>query len=822
MPEFNFSNLENILQIRKIHIQKENERVKHIYTDSRKIVISENAMFIALHGPNHDGHLYIQDCIKKGVKNFVIDDESFVKYIQQGNYVLVDDTLRALQSIAAYHRRQLNANFVAITGSNGKTITKEWLFNLLASTYKTYRSPKSYNSQVGVALSLLLADPGFDYYLIEAGISQPGEMKYLSEMICPDEVIFTHLGEAHLHNFRDRLHLLLEKSVLFTHAQKIYLPDIAYLSELIQKYPDKEFFYWSSKDKNADLFLSKSIIDGDQRLFEVVFNDQIYEFKLPFNDPASLHNAMNCLLFAFVHGIPADILGKQLQSLPVISMRMETRQGKNNNLLICDFYNADPGSLQTTLEYLPALRPNQPKTLILTDFDGFTDFHTYQNALNLILQQSFDHIFLLGPQWKQLSARLQQITFLKHFDQDADDLIKYLKTIRLSNQVILIKGSRKYTLEKVAAFFEPAIHSVQLEISMNDIAHNFHFFRKQIPSSTKIMAIIKAFGYGSGLKELSGYLQYLGCHYFAVAFTNEGVELREAGVNIPILVMNPEPETFPLLIQYNLTPSIFSFQQWKLFSRAVLDYGDRIPYPVHIKLDTGMNRLGFKPDEMEELLEIIKQDKYLFVEGIFSHLAASEDPEQDEFSLRQANVFVEMCREIEAQLDYRPIRHLLNSAGILRFPQFAMDMVRLGIGLHGFIGKSRHPQLKIPHRLTSRISQIKTVSKGESVGYGRMFRAERQHKIAILPIGYADGLRRQLSHGRWLVNVNGQYAPTVGWICMDMCMIDVSGIDCKEGDRVVIFSSENNLEKMSGICNTIPYELLTGLSHRIKRVFHEE
>jgi alanine racemase len=357
---------------------------------------------------------------------------------------------------------------------------------------------------------------------------------------------------------------------------------------------------------------------------------------------------------------------------------------------------------------------------------------------------------------------------------------------------------------------------------MNDIAHNFHFFRKQIPSFTKIMAIIKAFGYGSGLKELSGYLQYLGCNYFAVAFTNEGVELREAGVNIPILVMNPEPETFPLLIQYNLIPSIFSFQQWKLFSRAVLDYGDRIPYPVHIKLDTGMNRLGFKPDEMEELLEIIKQDKYLFVEGIFSHLAASEDPEQDEFSLRQANVFVEMCREIEAQLDYRPIRHLLNSAGILRFPQFAMDMVRLGIGLHGFIGKSRHPQLKIPHRLTSRISQIKTVSKGESVGYGRMFRAERQHKIAILPIGYADGLRRQLSHGRWLVNVNGQYAPTVGWICMDMCMIDVSGIDCKEGDRVVIFSSENNLEKMSGICDTIPYELLTGLSHRIKRVFHEE
>lgn len=802
------------------HYLHHDELIERIYTDSRKIFHPQHALFIAIKGIHHDGHKFIPEAIEKGIQHFIVENEEYFPTPHTCNVIVVKNTLLALQQIARCHRTQFKGRTVAITGSNGKTITKEWLFHIFSSVCKTYRSPKSYNSQIGVPLSLLMADPHADLYFIEAGISLPDEMKRLSDLILPDEVIFTHLGDAHLTNFNDKMHLLQEKSLLFTHARTIFSSYHEYLPNLKHELPGKKFLYWSAQHPDAPLFLINTIKQESFTEIQVRWQQkEEYTFTIPFHDPFSIHNIMNCLLYALFHHIPIPLLQSKLAGLPAISMRMETRKGKNNCTLICDFYNADPGSLLTSFEYLAGLKHQQDPMLILSDFDGFNDPKIYQYCIQEIIRYRFSAACLLGPQWPK--DLIHSLSWISHFENKSE-LIEYLKKNPPSHKIILIKGSRKYRLEEIAELLEPLQHSAILEINLNHIRHNYHYFRRLLPSSTKIMIMIKAFGYGTGLEELASYLSFLGCDYFAVAFTDEGIALRKAGVKQPILVLNPESQTFASLIDYSLTPEIYSLEQYLHFRQQVLMTSEKIPYPIHLKIDTGMHRLGFLPQDLPTLCEMLRNENVLTIEGIMTHLAASENNLHDAFTHTQINTFQHAYQQLSECLGYQPMRHVLNSAGIVRFPQYAFEMVRLGIGLHGFIGDKIHPPLIQPQRLITKISQIKTIAPQESVGYGRHFVAQQPTRIAIIPIGYADGLRRSLGQGKWSLLIKGKKAPIVGNICMDMTMVDVSHIDCVVGDEVIITDAHHSIDKMSRICQTIPYEILTGFSQRIKRIFHEE
>lgn len=809
-----------------IHAQltlKENCEIRNLIIDSRNFVSSQDALFFAIRGERHDGHKYINDLYNKGVRNFVVEQipENSKDY-PNANFLVVRKALEALQNLAAHYRKQFNYPVIGITGSNGKTIVKEWIFQILHSKINIIRSPKSFNSQVGVPLSVWLMNKTFNIAIFEAGISLSGEMEKLEKMIQPTIGVITNIGESHQENFRDYKHKAIEKLKLFKHSEiLVYCKDHVLIDKLISDAPElsqKKLFSWSVNPGAGLRLVSNSKIN-DKTSLKIAYESEQVELTIPFTDNASVEDAMHVIACLCVLGFKLSDFKSQFESLLPVAMRMELKKGMNGCSIINDSYNSDLNSLNIALNYLSQQNQHSKKVLILSDIlqSGKSETVLYSEVASLIKKYQVDQIIGIG---KSIVSQADVFDIPKSFYSTTNEFLSDLSKKTFSDSSILLKGSRNFAFEKISALLEEKVHRTVLEINLNALVHNLNYFKSRLNPKTRLMVMVKALSYGSGTYEIAGVLQYHGVDYLGVAFADEGVELREAGIKLPIIVMNPEQNSFNLMIEYNLEPEIYSSLVLNQFQKTLENVG--IPdYPVHIKLDTGMHRLGFMPNEIDTLINNIVQSKNIKVASIFSHLAASDENIHDEFTDTQIKLFDNLSSKIISKLNYPVIRHVLNSSGIERFPYGQFDMVRLGIGLYG-ISSMQQEQLEIVSTLKSTVIQIKHVPKSETIGYGRKGKAINDMTIAIIPIGYADGLNRKLSNGKGKLFINGHIVPIVGNICMDMCMADITGCTIHEGDEVEVFGKEIPVNEIARTLETIPYEIFAGIPSRVKRVYYQE
>ncbi len=797
--------------------------VHNLITDSRGLFHPENSVFFALKGIRHDGHSFVSELAAKGVRVFVVSSVSAIRVDDQIALIRVEDTLKALQKLAAFHRSRFSIPVVGITGSNGKTVIKEWLHDLLSDHFSIIRSPKSYNSQIGVPLSVWNLVSGNDLGIFEAGISMPGEMAELEKIIRPDTGIFTNIGDAHQENFRSLRQKTGEKLKLFERSKKIIFcadhPEAAMIRHFCKERGIRQVG-WSLENKRAVITFRSFPENGGTRLTARGKNMES-SFFIPFADPSSVENCCHCFVAAVTLGMDPDETGVRFRRLVPLSMRLEIRKGMNNCLLVNDMYNSDINSLALALNVLnrQAETNHLRKTVILSDIrqSGIPGPGLYAQVSRLLEDAGVQNIFGIGQEISGASSLFSQE---KRFFLSTAEFISNMKPSQFTDSAILIKGARDFRFEEISEVLQQKAHRTVLEINLDALVDNLNAFRSLLPGDTKIMVVVKAFSYGSGDVEIAKLLQHQRVDCLAVAVADEGKELRQAGVTLPILVMNPEPHSFRQMIDYQLEPNLYSIELAGEFARAV-DLHALPHFPVHLKVDTGMNRLGIKSDdEIGQMLELFRFNPQLRLQSVFSHLAASEDPSSDQFTVAQIQRFEEVCERISRSIGYPVVRHILNSAGIERFNRFRFEMVRLGIGLYGVGCGSLH--LKPVGRLKSVISQTKEVVPGETIGYNRTGKMLQKSRIAVLPVGYADGLDRRLGNGIGRIFVNGKYAPYVGNICMDMCMADITGIDCKPGDEVEIFGEHLTVEEMAKAAGTIPYEILTGISQRVKRVYLQE
>ncbi len=789
--------------------------IEFLYTDSRKFKSADKCLFIAINGVNHNAHLYIDDLYKQGQRFFLIDDQHFdcSKY-PAATFIQVKNSVSALQSIALHHRNNFSNLIISITGSNGKTIVKEWLSQSLRHKFNVYKSPKSFNSQVGVALSLLGLNNNAELAIIEAGISQVGEMDKLKKIIKPQIGVFTTIGQAHSENFKSTEEKVVEKLSLFADCEKIiYCDDYKSIHSKIIALKNPQLFAWSRTNKNAFLFVDGfSIIDNHTKLNCTVKN-QMATYTLPFSDEASIENALHLICCLYIFDYTKEDIQHCLFELRAVEMRLELKEAKSNSLLINDAYSSDLDSLKIALDFLQQQKGNAKTVAVLSDLQetGMDNKELYPKLTKLLDQYQVDKIIGVGPNFCAYHSMFNNCNAYENTAQ----LIDHLDNEELSDSAILLKGARKFEFENIAKLLEQKIHETVLEVNLNSISENYHFYKNLLDPNTKVMVMVKAFSYGNGSFEIAHHLEYHKADYLAVAYVDEGVALRKKGIQLPIMVLNPDINQLSVMIKYALEPEIFSFRQLKVLYRELIKTG-RKNYPVHIKVDTGMHRLGFDEGQIDGLIEWLKSKTEIKVASVFSHLANSSLEGDVDFTRIQIAQFKDIVVKIENDLGYTFIKHILNSSGIINFPEAEFDMVRLGIGLYG-IG---HEQLQNCSALKSMISQIKNVPSGQSIGYDRAFVAEENIKIAIIPIGYADGLSRALSNGRGQVSIHGQKASIIGNICMDMCMIDVNHIpDAKEGDEVVIWNSREDILTLANQLETIPYEVLTNISQRVKRIF---
>ncbi|MCK5823655.1 MAG: bifunctional UDP-N-acetylmuramoyl-tripeptide:D-alanyl-D-alanine ligase/alanine racemase [Bacteroidales bacterium] len=814
---------QNISNIVKGQLFGKKTFIKYLLIDSRNIVSEPNSLFFAIVGNNNDGHNFINDLYKNNVNNFVVSTlpENYEKY-KNANFILVDNTLTALQQLATFHRNQFNIPVVGITGSNGKTIIKEWLFQTLQNDKKIIRSPKSYNSQVGVPLSVWLLNKSCNFAIFEAGISEPQEMKKIQPIINPSIGIFTNIGDAHQENFIDLKQKISEKIKLFYSCNTIiYRKDyklIDYQFNSDNHFSDKKLVTWSIKQK-ADLQITNINKKNKHSLISAKYENKNLQIEIPFIDDASIENAIHVWLLMLLLNFDNKNIEEKMYDLSPVAMRLELKQGINNCSIINDSYNSDIQSLTIALDFLNHQKQNNKNILILSDIlqSSFDEKELYKKISELVREKNIDEIIGIG---KTISRNSNFFSIKKHFFSSTDDFaINYSKNLFI-NSNILIKGSRKFHFEKISTLLEKKIHRTVLEVNLNAIEQNLNFFRSKLRPETKIMAMVKAFSYGSGTFEIASLLQYQNINYLAAAYTDEGIELRKNQISLPIVIMNPEVNSFNLMIEYKLEPEIYNFRTLRAFHETLIK-NNKKTYPIHIKLDTGMHRSGFDSNDIDDLINELKEYKNLKIKSIFSHLAASDEKIHDDFTNKQFSSFELMTSKIINEFDYPILRHILNSSGIERFPKNQYDMVRLGIGLYG-ISPSKKNKLFNVSTLKSIIAQIRTVKKNETVGYGRKGKLDKDSKIATVPIGYADGLRRQLSNGVGKVLVNNQFAPIIGNICMDICMIDITKVNAKEGDEVIFFGNDYPVTELAKQLNTIPYEILTSISNRVKRVYFHE
>ncbi len=796
-----------------------------LLTDSRKLSQPGESLFFAIETKNNDAHTFITELYERGVRNFVVRKMlPEWRNMSDATFLQVKNPLHALQKVAAFHRESFDIPVIGITGSNGKTVVKEWLYQLLEADYNITRSPRSYNSQIGVPLSVWELDEQTQLGIFEAGISKPDEMELLEPIIKPTVGILTKIGEAHQENFETLQQKCMEKLELFTNCDVfIYDED----NELVSRCVDlmvlsQKTFSWSKKNRDAHLYISLVEKKTDVTIIHYSFLHFDYSFSIPFTDDASIENAIHCLaVMLYLHVTPQTIAARMMQLEPV-AMRLDVRQGKNNCLIINDTYNSDINSIKIALDFQQQRKTGEQmqKSLILSDVlqSGKLAKSLYKNIADMIDQNSLHRLIGIGP---DISANADAFRVKeKYFYNSTDEFIQSGIWKSFNNELVLLKGARKFNFEKISALIEERLHETVMEVDLDAVVHNFNFYKSKLAAGVKLICMVKANGYGAGAVEIAKTLQYHRCDYLAVAVAEEGIALRAEGISIPIIILNPEVNGFEELFSNDLEPEVYNFRILEAFVREAERRG-LTNYPVHIKIDTGMHRLGFLPEQLSELNQRLKNQKGLKVKSVFSHLSASESWTFDDFTNVQIDALHSAADTIESELGYRIDKHILNSAGIERFQSAQWDMVRLGIGLYG-VSASGLNGLKNVCTLKTTILQIKEIKSNEAVGYGLKERVNQDARIATIRIGYADGLDRKFGNRKGSVLINGQSAPIVGNVCMDLCMVDVTHIDAHEGDEVIVFGSELSVIELAASIDTIPYEILTSVSPRVKRVFIKE
>lgn len=796
--------------------------IEQLLTDSRRLIFPSTTLFFALVTQRRDAHNYIGEMHERGVRNFVVQHGFDTTPFAEANFIFTDDALAALQTLAAYHRKQFHYPVIAITGSNGKTIVKEWLYQLLSPDYNIVRSPRSYNSQLGVALSVWQMNADYNLAIFEAGISMPGEMEKLENIIQPTTGILTNIGSAHNENFVSAAQKTDEKCGLFKHCEAVITNgDNASFAESIRKNSSAEIISWGN-NKNNTIQVFSRLKDGNNIVIELKYKNAVYQFNIPFADDAAVQNIETCIAVLLHLNIPANIINERLQLLQPVDMRLQLIPAINNCALINDSYSFDTASFAVALDFMQQQNQFAHKTVILSDVPGANN-GAYADIIFMLKARNINSAIVIGEQWKTYFPFLKETVDDVYYYTSTNEFLSQFSTSFFRSQVILLKGARRFGFENIAAMLQQKVHRTVMEINLTSIIHNVNEYRKMLKPGVKIMAMVKASGYGSGSAEIANALQYHKVDYLAVAYADEGVELRRANIRLPVMIMNVDEEAFEQVIQYNLEPEIYSVGILKKFD-AFLNRQGLQYYPVHIKVDTGMHRLGFGEDELDDLIEILKTGNRLVVKSVFSHLVASEDAAEDAFSFMQAEQLEKTCSKLERLLNYSFIKHISNSAASIRLPQLQFDMIRLGIGLYGIDSSSSHLLALQPAvTLKTTVAQLRKVKAGDTVGYNRRGKLNADSTIATLRIGYADGFRRALSNGVGRIFIRGKYAPVVGSVAMDMMMADVTHISgIEEGDEAEIFGNNISINEVAKSCSTIPYEILTGIGSRVKRIYIEE
>lgn len=798
--------------------------IASVLIDSRKYFSSKNSLFIALVGEQHDGHRFIGELHSKGVVAFVVSRiDNYPELYPNASFIEVKNTLEALQKFATFHRSKFSYPVIGVTGSNGKTIVKEWLSQLLAPDKRVIRSPKSFNSQVGVPLSVFEMTSEYEMAILEAGISKPNEMVNLEKIIAPEIGIITNIGAAHQENFKDIESKAEEKMKLFANSKGlIYCKDHSLIDSLAKvqaSNSDLQLFTWG-KSNDADISLVEIEKIASKSRIILQHRENSFEFFIPFTDEASIENAMHCLCAMVYLGLDIYSISPRMSNLLPVAMRLELKEGVNGCTIINDSYNSDIGSLSIALDFLAQQRQHSKRMLIISDIlqSGQKPESLYRDVAKLIGEKGVDKTIGIGQDIGRFKDYFPKNS--EFFNTSQDFIDSFLRQ-SFRNTAILLKGSRPFQFEKISALLEQKTHRTVLEINLNALANNLNYFRGLLKPNVKVMVMVKAFSYGSGSHEIANILQFQRVDYLGVAFTDEGIALREAGITLPIVVLNPEFGSYDLMIEYNLEPEIFSFSSLKSFTTALEKQGIT-SYPVHLKIDTGMHRLGFEESDIPSLIQRLKGLPNIKVQSIFSHLVATDDSEHDGFTQNQIDRFKNLSEDISKAVGYKPLMHILNSAGIERFPNAQFDMIRLGIGLYG-VSAIHQQNIQNVSSLKTFIAQLREVPAGETVGYNRKGKLTRLSMIATLPIGYADGLNRRLSNGIGKVMINGVLVPIVGNISMDTCMVDVTDLPkVEEGDEVIVFGENPTIIDLAMAMDTIPYEVLTSISRRVKRIYIQE
>ncbi len=797
------------------------DQIDYLLYDSRQIINAKRSIFFAFKTQSNNGHKYIGELIEKGVRYFVVLETGLDKKHPQAQFFVVDNVKDALQKIAGAHRKKFDIPVIGITGSNGKTIVKEWLSQILSKKFSLVSNPKSFNSQIGVPISISKINSGHELGIFEAGISTVDEMENLEKIIKPSIGIFTNIGSAHAAGFESITEKIQQKIKLFQNCDTlIYCEDHTEISSALNELHAKKISW--SKEKEADLKIISEKRNESKTVLQLCYKNEIFTLNIAVADEASIENLMHCILTALHLGLDKKSIQEQLHQLEKIEMRLELVEGENNCLLINDSYNADLESLIAAMQFMAVQQKHRQSVVILSDFLQIQEETTtfYKKVADIINRFEVNIIYGVGEDIILLDQYINKNS-KRYFYKETAELKKHLAKNKLISALVLLKGARKYKFETMVNQMVKKQHQAVLEINLSAANHNLDYFKSLLKQETKILCMVKASGYGSGGVEMARMLSNKKVDYLGVAYIDEGINLREAGISTAILVLNVDPNGFKKMIDYDLEPEIYSLNQLKKL-QAFLSTEQSIG--IHLKLDTGMHRLGFEAQDITELNKILKSDKRLKVISIFSHLAASEVENEDAFSHQQAVVLESLFKQISEELQIKPFKHLLNSAGILRFPQYQYEMVRLGIGLYGIepINNAKTALLPVM-KLKANISQIKELKAGDTIGYGRSGIANSDKSIAIINIGYADGLLRKAGNGNYSVLINGQLAPTIGNICMDMSMIDISKIsNVEEGDEVIIFGESLPVRHLSKVLDTIPYEVFTNISNRVKRVYYQE
>jgi Alr-MurF fusion protein len=790
--------------------------ISHLVYDSRNIEFPQSSVFFALKTNHADGHRFLDDAYKKGIRNFIVSSPP-AKELAGSNVIVANDTLVSLQALGAWHRKLFSIPVIGITGSNGKTIVKEWLNQMLQHDYRIVRSPRSYNSQLGVPVSVWQMNEGHQLAIFEAGISRKNEMKALAEVIHPTIGILTNLGEAHSEGFDSAEAKLEEKLLLFENASIVIGP-----CHLLKGF-HKPVFTWG-ETKQCDLRVIGKKTEGGATTVHCNYKGHGFDIIIPFTDEASIENGLTCTAVLLHLGYDITTINERLAKLHSVDMRLQLKHGINHCTIINDSYSADITSLRLALNFTVQQKTGQKRTAVLSDIieSGRSNEQLFHAVAESLKYSGIERVIMIGENiGKYLPGFLPAAVARESF-HDTEEFVEQFEASSFSNETILVKGARRFQFEKIVQLLEAKVHQTVLEIDLNAIAHNLKQYQSLLKPGTRLMAMVKAFSYGSGSSEIASILQHIRVDYLGVAYADEGVELRKAGISLPIMVMNADDSSFAALIEYDLEPVLYSLPMLVQFENY-LEAEEKVAHPVHIEIETGMNRLGFGAHEINLLVDHLKQSKYLQTVSVFSHLAASEDPAQDDFTREQAEKFISITKEMEAGLGRPFIKHMANSAAIFRHPDLQMDMVRLGIGLYGIESAAAEINLVPVENLRSTIAQLKYLKAGETVSYNRRGFVKEDSVIATVRIGYADGYSRRFSNGVGRMLVNGQLAPVIGTVCMDMTMIDVSGITgVKEGDEVLIFGNGLPVQELAQWAGTIPYEIMTGISHRVKRVYFSE